>query len=87
MVFTRSLTACFLVLLITQSTLGEKFQSIDIEPATIEITGGNRQIQILITGRRVDQPPVDLTHQAKITIVDNQVATLSESLVLGLREG
>jgi len=87
MVFTRSLTACFLVLLITQSTLGEKFLSIDIEPATIEITGGNRQIQILITGRRMDRPPVDLTHQAKISIVDNQVATLSESLVLGLREG
>ena len=35
----------------------------------------------------MDQPPVDLTHQAKLRIVDNQVATLSESLVLGLREG
>ena len=50
MFFTRSLTACFLVLLITQSMLGEKFQSINVEPATIEITGGNRQTQILITG-------------------------------------
>lgn len=87
MIITRSLTACFLVLLIIQSTLGEEFESIEVVPENIEITGGNRQTQILITGRRVDRSSVDLTHLAQISIVNKQIARLSESLVLGLREG
>ena len=87
MVLTRSLAACVLLLLISQSAQGAEFQSIEIEPPTIVITGGNRQTQIVITGRREDQPPVDLTHQAEISIADDGIATLLDSLVLGLREG
>ena len=87
MVFTRSFTVFLLLLLKIQSAPGTEFQSIDIEPATIEISGRNRQTQIIITGRRLDQTSVDLTHQAQLSIADNQIATLSDSLVLGLEEG
>ncbi|MBT4694772.1 MAG: DUF1553 domain-containing protein [Planctomycetaceae bacterium] len=87
MVLNRSLITFLLVLLIAHSTSGADFKSIDVEPSTIVITGGNRQTQMLITGRRQDGTAVDLTHQAQISIANTQIANLSESLVLGLQEG
>ncbi|MEC7565496.1 MAG: DUF1549 and DUF1553 domain-containing protein [Planctomycetota bacterium] len=87
MAIPRSLAVLLLLLLITPSSRGQQFQSIDVEPSVVEITGRNRQAQILITGQRQDQTLVDLTHQAKISITETNVATLSGSLVLGRREG
>ena len=87
MVLTRLLAACFLLLLFTPVNWGAEFKSIDIQPATIEINGRNRQTQILVTARRQNGTSFDLTHQAQISIADERIATLSDSLVLGLREG
>ncbi len=65
----------------------ETYDSITIEPPVVNISGRNRQTQILITGQRGDGLIADLTSKAVLTIQDSSIATLSNSLVLGVSEG
>ena len=70
-----------------QEVCAESYDAITIEPEVIRITGRNRQTQLLITGHRKDGTLDDLTSQATLSIQDESVATLSNSLVLGQTEG
>ena len=70
-----------------QEVCAESYDAITIEPEVIRITGRNRQTQLLITGHRKDGTLDDLTSQATLSIQDQSVATLSNSLVLGQTEG
>lgn len=70
-----------------QKVCAESYDAITIEPEVIRITGRNRQTQLLITGQRKDGTLDDLTSQATLSIQDQSVATLSNSLVLGQTEG
>ncbi|MEC9096721.1 MAG: DUF1549 and DUF1553 domain-containing protein, partial [Planctomycetota bacterium] len=65
----------------------DTYESIVIEPEVIRINGRNRQTQLLITGKRADGAIVDLTPKAQLNIQNEAVATLSNSLILGVAEG
>ncbi len=69
------------------SLCADTYVSISVEPEVICINGRNRQSQLLITGQRPDGSVVDLTSKAELTIQDESVAELSDSLVLGVAEG
>ena len=69
------------------SLCADTYDSISVEPEVICINGRNRQSQLLITGQRPDGSVVDLTSKAELTIQDESVAELSDSLVLGVAEG
>jgi len=69
------------------SLCADTYESISVEPEVVAITGRNRQSQLLITGQRPDGSVVDLTSKAQLTIQDESVAELSESLVLGVAKG
>ena len=79
--------AFLLCMLSAHSSCAESYDAITIEPEVVRITGRNRQTQLLITGHRKDGTLKDLTSQATLSIEDQSVATLSDSLVLGKTEG
>lgn len=79
--------AILLAIASSHSLCADNYDSITIEPAVVEISGRNRQTQLLITGRRSDGTFVDLTSSATLQIDDASIATLSDSLVMGLSEG
>jgi len=83
----RLSTAILLCTLSLHSVCAESYDAITIEPEVIRISGRNRQTQLLITGHRNDGTLVDLTSQATLSIQNQSVATLSDSLVLGQTEG
>ena len=87
MPLSRLLATGLLLCLSVPSTEAADYASIQIEPASINISGRNRQSQLLVTGINPDGTPVDLTHSAEYSVADQQVVSLEGSLVLGLSEG
>lgn len=60
---------------------------IEVLPEEINLSGMDRQQQLLVTGIRMDGTPTDLTHVASLRLSDPSIAAQSESLVQGANEG
>ena len=62
-------------------------QRVSVEPPAINLSGKDRQQQLVVTGFRSDGSEVDLTHMASLTLGDASVAVVDAALLSGLKEG
>ena len=62
-------------------------QRVSVQPSAVEISGRNRQQQLVVTGIRADGTQIDLTHSAVIRVLDPAIATVDAALLSGLQEG
>ncbi|MEO1984683.1 MAG: hypothetical protein ABGZ24_29555, partial [Fuerstiella sp.] len=62
-------------------------QRVSVQPSAIEISGQDRQQQLVVTGIRVDGSQIDLTHVAAIKLLDPSLASVDAALLSGLQEG
>lgn len=70
----------------TKSTAPD-LTSLTVEPETIVLHAASRQQQILVTGTRADGRMVDLTRLATYSVTDMSVAQITDSMLLGQRDG
>src|SRR4051812_33389448 len=61
--------------------------ALTIEPSTIQLQGGNRQQQLLVTARLADGRLQDVTHDCQVAIHHPGVARLAGTIVVGLADG
>jgi hypothetical protein len=65
-----------------------EIERIEVTPAAIELSGRNRQIQVIVTGFISDDEAVDLTHRPiPARIDDESVATIEHGLITAKRAG
>ncbi len=88
----RSLVVTAALLAIPFSAWAEEDLSIGIEsiivsPTAIELTGKNRQQQMLITGQAPSGRSSDITRRAQFQIADPAIARVEGSIVTGLADG
>ena len=57
------------------------------EPSPLEITGGNRQQQVLVTAIMADGRHQDVTHEATLAIQDPAIASATGSVIRGVADG
>jgi hypothetical protein len=62
-------------------------QRVSVLPSAIEISGRDRQQQLVVTGIRADGSQIDLTHIAVTRVLDPSIATIDAALLSGLQEG
>lgn len=62
-------------------------QRVSVQPPAIEISGRDRQQQLVVTGICADGSQMDLTHSAVIRVLDPSIATIDAALLSGLQEG
>jgi hypothetical protein len=62
-------------------------QHVAVQPAVIEISGRDRQQQLVVTGILTDGAQIDVTHVASIRLRDRSIASVDAALLSGLREG
>src|SRR5262245_56069154 len=62
-------------------------RALRVEPARIELRGGNRQQQVLVTGETAAGRSIDLTDAAEFDVADRAVARSEGSLIAGTGDG
>jgi hypothetical protein len=62
-------------------------QSLIIEPAIVDLNGGNRQQQVLVTAQTADARRFDVTHACQLAVANPAVAHLAGTVVLGVSDG
>lgn len=60
---------------------------LQVQPERIELAGASRQQQLLITAQYADGRLLDVTHRAKLSVENGQVATLAGTTVMGQANG
>ena len=64
-----------------------KVERISVEPSSVQLTGRDRQQQLVVTGVLADESVVDLTRAASITVEDSSIANVAEAMLIGRSEG
>jgi hypothetical protein len=88
----RSLVVTAILLAIPFSACAEEdasigLDSIVVSPMTIQLTGKNRQQQMLITGLASSGKASDITRRVQFQIADTAIAGVAGSMVMGLSDG
>jgi len=58
-----------------------------MEPSPLEITGGDRRQQVLVTAIMANGTERDVTHEATLTIQDGTIASATGSVIRGVADG